>query len=372
MAPAVSRALQAVYAAASVVPITDYIDTFKGLLILVVIMDHNDVAHVVFPATFRPLTFHVIGFLILPFLVTVPRFSWGLVRDRFIRYWVPFAATMLVSSILFWVIYHRHEPMSRFVVDFLLGVCIGSAPLVKKASGFLAYWFLPALFGTVVVLSFYEKLPARGRMILLTLFIVAHATVVAQSLPGYYWIPFGLAIVSNVFVLGIVVRKIVCARYLHTLRFGFPLAFVVSYGWLVQHDVWLEVMSLRVAVIADTITFIAQDVAAISGVISILLIARSLCTIRFLASIGHHSLIIYLLHPLVYVLVWMGLRAMSAEPLERSLVFGLLSYVLAVVGSWFGAICLARSPRIAAWITPRNWSCWGPVAATHSLRVRAS
>ncbi len=54
-------------------------------LILVVVMDHNDVAHAMFPATFRPLTFHVLGFLLLPFLIRQPPFSWAFVFEPWRR-----------------------------------------------------------------------------------------------------------------------------------------------------------------------------------------------------------------------------------------------------------------------------------------------
>src|SRR6478672_8405589 len=93
--------------------LTRSVDPFKALLILVVVIDHNDVAHALFPATFRPLTFHVLGFLLLPFLVRQPRLSWMFVLDRFARYWVPYLSIMTVSSLLFWLLYHKGEAPSR-------------------------------------------------------------------------------------------------------------------------------------------------------------------------------------------------------------------------------------------------------------------
>ena len=53
----------------------------RGVLILAVILDHNDIIRNVRPVqdAFLPMTFHVTGFLFLPFLLPHKRVSWGIV-----------------------------------------------------------------------------------------------------------------------------------------------------------------------------------------------------------------------------------------------------------------------------------------------------
>jgi hypothetical protein len=345
------------------------IDPLKGLLILVVVLDHNDVAHALFPETFRPLTFHVLGFLLLPFVIKRPPLSRRFVLDRLARYWVPFLAIVTVSSLTFWLFYKGSARPVRALLEYALAVAIGSAPLVKEATGFLAYWFLPAFLGLTVVLGVYQGASAAWRRVMAALFVAAHCLLTRQTFGAYYWVPFGLAIVANVFVLGLILRAVVGSAMAYRARYVFPITFVVSYGWLVQQHTWLEIMVLQTAPITSLATFLAQDVAAISGVVTAVLIANRLHTSRVLAAIGHHSLMIYLFHPLFYVPVTMVLLAAGVQsaPTGVALLLGVASFTAVVLASWAAAALLARSKAMCAWIAPRHWNEWAVVAAARSM-----
>ena len=65
------------------------IDNFKGLLIIIVVMDHNDLMRALAPDLFKPLTFHVLGILALSFILPLKAASLQFFRDRLIRYFSP-------------------------------------------------------------------------------------------------------------------------------------------------------------------------------------------------------------------------------------------------------------------------------------------
>lgn len=348
------------------------IDPFKGLLILVVVMDHNDVAHAMFPATFRPLTFHVLGFLLLPFLIGHSRVSKPFILDRLARYSVPQFWILTVSALLLLALHHHSESFARVAQDYLLGLAIGSAPLVKRSSGFLAYWFLPTIFGIVVVLAAYRTVSDRARRVMIGLFVAAHCVLVASYFQAYQWVPFGLAIVANVFVLGLLLAAIVESKAAFALRWLFPIVFVLSYASLVYTNAWLEIAVLEMAPVTRLTTFILQDVAGLSGVLSVLLFADRLKASRAIASIGSLSLMIYLIHPLVYA-AWdraFGIWGWHPGSPGMAAVYGILSYGVALSIAWIAAGLIARSRGLREWITPRGWTGWPPLTPFHATRAR--
>ncbi len=348
------------------------IDPFKGLLMLVVVMDHNDVAHAMFPATFRPLTFHVLGFLLLPFLIGQSRLSKSFILDRFTRYSVPQFWILTVSALLLWVLHNHSEPFAQVARDYLLGLAIGSAPLVKRSSGFLAYWFLPTILGIVVVLAAYRTVSDRARRVMIAFFVLAHCVLVASYFQAYQWVPFGLAIVANVFVLGLLLVAIVESKLAFAVRWLFPIVFVFSYGWLVYTDTWLEIAVLEMTPVARLATFIVQDVAGLSGVLTVLLLADRLKASRAIASIGSLSLMVYLVHPLVYAAMDIAFGILGWHPGSPGMVvgYGLFTYGVALSIAWIAAGLIARSRGVSRWVTPRGWTGWPPLARFHAAGVR--
>ena len=351
--------------------LTECVDAFKGLLILVVIMDHNNEAHALFPNTFRPLTFHVLGFLLLPFVIGRTRLTREFVLDRLARYWVPQFWILTIAASLLWLLQRRSEGPEEAIRDYVLGLVVGSGPLVKQSSGFLAYWFLPTILGLVIMLAFYRSVGTKWRNVMLVAFVGAHCTLVAIWFPGYYWVPFGMTIVANVFVLGLLFASFTRSRFVYTIRWVIPVAFVLSYGWLVYTAAWLEVAVLEMAPITNLATFIAQDVAGVSGVLVTLLLAHRLRTNSMLASIGRHSLLIYLLHPLVYALLEVARNLVAWRPASvvAATAFGASSYGIALSASWGIAVMIANSRRLSDWLTPRRFDGWPPIAALRTAKA---
>lgn len=339
------------------------VDSFKGLLIILVTFDHNDFFRELYPDLFGPLTFHVLGFLFLPFLLGQTKLSTQFVLDRIARYWVPFLFVLTLAACAHWWLYQPSFELGSAGVNYLLAGTIGSAPLVKRSAGLLALWFLPALLGTVIVLAIYRSASKSAQFMMIATLSTAHLFVTSKTVPWYGWLPLGLAVVANIFLLGLLVKRLFESASCYKFRLAFAAIWLVSYGLLVHGHFRLEIATLDLASVVEFRTFLLQDSAGIAGMITALLIADLMPRTRILDILGKHSLWIYLLHPFCYVALG---QVAHYERLHSWSTFALLgagmaANALALGSALLGSVIIHRSPSIALWISPRHWLEWRPV-----------
>lgn len=338
------------------------IDALKGLLIVIVVMDHNDLFRTLAPDVFMPLTFHVLGFLVLPFFLPIKPVDGKFFRDRLIRYLVPFWWVLTLSAVLYAVMFRGGSGLGTILIDWLAAVAIGSATLVKTTSGFFYLWFLPSLAGLVLLLTLYQSIQRRWRYVAVAVMLCCHALITFFPTGMLTYLPFGLLIVAWVFPLGLLLRWAMTNTAAFRLRYVILAIFLGSYSYLVAHRINLEIMLLDLRSITDPLLFLLQDINAVSGVLVTMWLATKLDQSRLLNLCGKHSLMVYLLHPLIFFL---GYKVSGAAnwhldffPLFAASV---LSVVLTVLISLAMAMAIARMPIARAWLTPKDWNDWAPV-----------
>jgi fucose 4-O-acetylase-like acetyltransferase len=337
-------------------------DAFKGLLIILVIMDHNDFWRAIVPDLFKPLTAHVLGFLILPFLVPVRPPSIRFFRDRLIRYLVPFWWVLTMAAVLYYLMFQSGRDVGAVIYDWFMAATVGSAFLVKASSGFYYLWFLPSLAGLVITLTLYQSLNRSWQRVCTVLLLCCHVAITA--FPGMLlkYVPFGFMIVLWVFPLGLLMRWAVSDGNIYRARLPILAAFISSYVYLVLIGKNLEIMTLDLRPIADPLLFFLQDLNAISGVLVLMWLATKLNKLRFLNLFGKHSLMVYLLHPLIFLLGFKMLGLSTANLgngqllAATALSVGLTALVTLGVALGISRISIART-----WLTPKGWADWGPV-----------
>ncbi len=338
------------------------IDAVKGLLVLIVIMDHNDLLRAWVPEFFKPLTFHVLGFLILPFLAPVKFLSQRQLFDRAIRYLVPFWCVLTFTTALYTVLLRHDAPANVVLIDWLAALLIGSAPLVKTASGFYYLWFLPALFGVVYVLSIFDTVGRRSKTIITTAARLTHAFIAMFSIELLKYTPFGVLIVLWIFPFGVLMRIALKSESFYRYRYAVLGAFIVSYGYLVFRGKNIEIMTLELHSVTDPLLFILQDISAFTGVVVAIWLAMKLNTVRFINACGKHSLMVYLLHPLIFFcgMKVLGASTWNLESYALALT-AILSVVITAGIALLVAILISRLHFTRTWITPKDWNGWGPV-----------
>ena len=350
--------------------VSQHADEMKGLLILIVAADHNEFFRLAAPSVFEPLTFHVLGFFLLTFSFNSSRYDANYLRDRAVRYLVPFLWTLSLLSLAFHVLYQQHAAPAASLMAWAMAALIGNAPFVKASSGFLMLWFLPSLFGLTCLIAAYGRLGTRWpRRMAIALACAGHLVLPLLPRSALLCIPWGLAIMAQIFLLGLVWRRMLLLPLPKYWGMVCATVFVTSYAALVVLSVPLEVATFDLVGIDRPGIMVLQDLAGVAGVLSVLWCAKAMAGFRCLKAIGKHSLWIYLLHPVVYVVLW---KVWFVKP-DISLgaaylwVHGCLTGMLAVGMAYLAALLMSRSSLVSAWIAPRSWERWAPSRLLVSL-----
>lgn len=341
-------------------------DRIKAILIISVAIDHNDWFRQLSPALFEPLTFHVLGFFLLAFTFGDKTWSLRFLADRIARYMIPFWWALTAASLAFFFLFKPPVSAIGAAFNLMSAAFIGNAPFVKLASGLLMLWFLPCLFGLSCLLAAFDSLQTRrARNTFGILAVVAHLAIpLAPHAPMLYF-PFGLAVAMDIFALGLLWRQLLRIRL--PWLWG-PIAlviYVLSYGKLVSDPVHLEVGTLEMAGIDNPVVLALQDLAGVSGVLSVIWLASVFHGLRWFDAIGRHSLLVYLFHPIAYVLLGklLGSPGNSDLPAPALLLYGCVACCLAVGVALAMSVLVTRSSLLSAWIIPRSWRQWPPARA---------
>ena len=345
----------------------------RGVLILMVMFDHNDIVRAVrgVDAWFMPITWHVAGFLMLPFLANAWTLGKASVRDMAVRTLVPFAAATLAYAALFHLVRAPGQAGPLGGADWIVALLVGSAELLKPATGFLMLWFLPALFSTRLLLALIDA--RRGGAWFGLALAVGAASALAYLLVGALpyaakaWVPQGVLIALYILPLGLLLRATMALLGDAWRRWWVAAVFAaLSLAcWWAMVGINVEVATLDLPTIATPGRVLLIGTTDVAFLVTLLGFAPLLSRVPFLALLGRHSLIVYLVHPLLYKPVFAALLPLSLQQ-DRATLAGSLTYwsiALASVAA-VGVLSVAAATLVAevGWlrhaVTPRDWADW--------------
>jgi hypothetical protein len=344
----------------------------KGLLILVVVLDHNDWFRQLAPQVFGPLTFHVLGFFLLAFSFSEKTLSFDFIATRMARYLLPFwwalTLTALASS---WVL--KTDAGGRAGLEnFLSAAVVGSASLVKTSSGLYMLWFLPCLFGLNCLVAGADAWTRkRGHTAVVSLAVAAHLALPFLKGAWMVWVPFGLLIAGYVLVLGLIWRQCLGRRWLPSVGPSALLVFIVCYGLLVVKKVHIELGTLELSALQTPGIWVLHLLSVVSALLTLVWVAEFLKPLGWFERIGEKSMLVYLIHPVAYlVLSKLWLSPVQAASGSFVLLFhACATSALALAGAYGVAWVLSRSPVFSAWVTPATWRHWPPWGYLRQLRA---
>jgi hypothetical protein len=324
----------------------------KGLLILLVMVDHNDFARSVIPGFLLGFSFHVLGFLTLPFLRPAPALDRHLLQYAF-RLYYPFFVLATVLSLVVYLI--SHVPLQHQFNLWLLSLYSGNFSLLKESTHMSMLWYLPSFVALVVLRAVIEHVGPAARYAILAALVAMHPFIglVAPGIEDF--LPLGLlpvlyAIPLCYLAAGVHGRLFERCSRLTGIAASVALYSAVKYLQIRAH-LPNELGAAEVADYTQPFALLINDLEAISGVWVIFQLGRFPLG-SFIQLAGKYSLQIYCFHAFIAAVIYKTL-VFTAGKFNVVYLFPLSVLMTAVITV---VVCrfLTERPAFRRMMFPRN------------------
>jgi len=324
----------------------------KGIFIILVVVDHNNFARTVFPRFLDGFGFHVLGFMIVPFLR--PALPLGHDLSHYLyRLAVPFlVATTLLSIVVCAISPIGIGPQAH---RWLEAIYTGNAYALKDATRMALLWFLPSFLTLVALRSAIEHLGGTIRVAAIGILWLVHPFIgtFGRSIQDY--VPMGLIpalYVLPLAYLGVWLHRSLFARLgaISAVLSGCTLYVLVKTAQM-HFDLRNEIGFSAVADYRDPMALLLNDSEAVAGVLMIFQFGR-LPLGRLIEACGRYSLQIYLFHAFVAVLIYR--LCIKLIPHSSALVLFMLSMTVTVLATLALGRFLTRQPILRQILFPRT------------------
>ena len=347
----------------------DTLDRAKGILIVLIVFAHNTILAQAWPESRAFLyNWHVYAFLLLAMMMPFRSDRSGFLAARFVRYYVPFIAFFTLTWAAMLVLSRSLTDLPDRLGEWAAAVLIGSAPLLDEASGARLFWFLPALMGLVLIRWAIDRVPEATRGPTLVL-VAAAGFLLAGLIPEDVkpWVPFGLPIALYALGPGLVFTAVVSkllqatgsARRLGMYALASAAACALLYALSLRQGTNLVLAAFQFYDVRSPIALFNHALIAMTGAAAVVFGAGAIGRSRVLSWLGQASLLIYLLHQIVFV----GLRAPAARFLSdpgssQALWTGFATFA-ATMAVTSGVVWAIRSSEVlTSLLSPRDWQDW--------------
>lgn len=328
------------------------LNVLKGILILLVIVDHNDFSRSIFPGFLYGFGFHVVGFLTIPFLKPAPAWNRDMVPYLF-RLYYPFF--LLVTVLALVVGFARHVPAGEQLQSWLLTLYSGNSALLKQTTGMALLWFIPSFMSLVMLRSAIEHGGVLRKRIAIALLCVAHVFVGSVAFLVRDYLPLGLLpaiYVIPLAYLGVWVHRTLFSRLSPALALLVATALFVPVKYLqMQGHLYYEVGFAEVADFRNLNALVLDDLESILGVMMLFQLCRFDLG-GFLRECGRYSMQIYLFHAFVALGVYK--TVVKLMPGAGSIVLFTVSLATTALLTLLLARWLVRQPLVTRFVLPRS------------------
>jgi len=267
-------------------------DRLKGLLILLIVFGHiSELLEKIGSLHATLYSFHVVSFLLLPFLFNKDILNYKNIQKNLKRIYVPYSIFFILSLVLYSFLSHHFDALSALKSWF-----IGTTALLKIDIGLRLLWFFPALFFTLILILSFNRLNRSKKRLFIILMSILHLTIPLIPTSYLFYFPLSSYIPLYLFSIGIAVKYIYehynyqrDPIWLHSLIFVTLL--YLAYG----SDFSLS-SAIFPNIIDNSFYFILQDAIMISSFFTLIVWSKK---IKLFETFGKYSLAIFTIHPFV-------------------------------------------------------------------------
>jgi hypothetical protein len=309
----------------------------KGILIALVIIDHNDFSRMLFPGFLLGLSFHVVAFFALPYLREPVPLSQDLVKRHFLRLYYPFLVVALATGTTYWLFTGR--PLSEATVSLIQALYNGNAESLKQSTNLYLLWFLPSFFSFVIIKSFLDSTTAALRNTLLAAIVLTHLLIGAVAADVQDYLPLG--ILPALYILPLAMAAAMIHLHVFTkLRREHAVAasvtLFIAVKWLqIRMGLSQEVGFGLVADYRDMPALLVNDLEAITGTLLVFQAGRFAWS-DVLSAAGKFSLQVYLFHAFIAKAIYLMIVNLPFS------VYASAAFVFSSVATLFLTVFAAR------------------------------
>jgi|GEM_PF-5720021 len=331
---------------------SDRVYIIKGVLVLCVVIEHNLEVETLFPRikiVFE--SFDVFGFFLLAFCFPGKQFSMEFFKTRAFRYLIPFFWFYSVSSLLYNFLIIDISIID-FIKNYLLGLLILSTDLIKNASGFSLFWFLPCFLALITLRSIYV-LNINFKLIFILLGVGFHFFFSSMLTPYAKWIPLSISVALFCFPVCLFFEKIwPYAKERFILGLICFSLFIVSLSLIGFYKNKMYLFASHFPNLSDPVWLLIHDVCVLSSIPGLYWLV-SIYNSKTLILIGKYSLGIYLTHNLVYYAI------KFTFPISRnSLISVLLTIFFTILGATLATLGINKIIWMKKLIYPMHYQDW--------------
>lgn len=292
-------------------------NSLKGLLIILVIFDHNEYAHQLFPDFLRGFSFHVLGFFTLPFLREADSINLARLRKMFFSYLYPFLWFAGGMSILTLFLKSRSssvglggmpsEMLSQLLSQMLLALYSGNAILLKGATGMSLLWFLPSFFSLMVIRALLAGRNNFQQILAWLCLFSIHPLI--SLLPPSTQVSIPLGLLPALYAIPLIMLLVIFQRHIYE---KLPTTYAIFLSALlfsaikylqIQMNLTQELGFVDVANYQNWRALLVNDLEGIFGVLMIFQLARYDLS-ALINACGKYSLQLYLFHAFIALMIY--------------------------------------------------------------------
>lgn len=261
----------------------DWIDTAKGIGIIIVVLGHNRAPQTMLQFIYA---FHMPLFFFLSGIVfNIKKYSklFDLVKRKFKTLIIPYIVFNLITY-AYWIFISQPERTNDNVIKPIIGIIFGYGPLMIHNS---ALWFLTCLFFTEILFYFIVKAFRKNINFVLFVIMILGYICHKMNVPKLPW-NIDIVFTTTVFYgVGYLIKGLL-SNLKNTL-----LIIIVSLTYVIAFSKLNSFVDLSSGTYGNMIYFY---LGAISGIALIIALSQALSKLEILKVIGRNSVYIFGLH----------------------------------------------------------------------------